>query len=77
MARASARVMLTDDETVFDSGPAGEPTPDQAVLKSERAGQLWRAFRELPAHCQALLRLLMASPPPSYAEIAISRRSSA
>ena len=47
-----------------------EPTPEQAVLKSERADQLWRAFRELPAHCQALLRLLMASPPPSYAEIA-------
>jgi RNA polymerase sigma factor (sigma-70 family) len=69
MARASARVMPTDDQSVFDSGPAGEPTPEQAVLKSERADLLWRAFRELPARCQVLLRLLMASPPPSYLEI--------
>jgi DNA-directed RNA polymerase specialized sigma24 family protein len=61
--------MPTDDESVFDFGPASEPTPEQAVLRSERADQLWRAFRELPARCQVLLRLLMASPPPSYAEI--------
>jgi RNA polymerase sigma factor (sigma-70 family) len=69
MARAGARVVPTDDETVFDFGSAGEPTPEQAVLKSERAEELWRAFRELPARCQVLLRLLMASPPPSYLEV--------
>jgi len=69
MARASARVMPTDDESVFDFGPSSEPTPEQAVLRSERADQVWRAFRELPARCQMLLRLLMASPAPSYAEV--------
>jgi RNA polymerase sigma factor (sigma-70 family) len=70
MARASAKVIPTDDETVFDLGQAPDPTPEQAVLGSERADLLWRAFRQLPARCQVLLRLLMAAPPPSYIEVA-------
>jgi RNA polymerase sigma factor (sigma-70 family) len=69
-SRASARVVPTDDDAVFDSSEKGEVTPEQAVLLSERSDQLWRAFRELPAHCQLLLRLLMATPAPSYAEVA-------
>jgi RNA polymerase sigma factor (sigma-70 family) len=70
ISRASARVMPTDDETVFDTGQADEPTPEQAVLVAERDGQLWSAFRRLPEHCQALLRMLMAAPAPSYVEVA-------
>lgn len=70
MARASTRVVPTDDETVFDTGQAADPTPEQAVLDSERAHQLWRAFRQLPDRCQMLLRLLIAAPAPSYAEVA-------
>jgi RNA polymerase sigma factor (sigma-70 family) len=69
-ARASARVVLSDDDAVFDAQEAGGETPEQAMLRSERADQLWRAFRTLPARCQQLLRLLMANPPPSYAEVA-------
>jgi len=69
-SRASARVVLTDDDAVFDAQEAGGETPEQAVLRSERADQLWRAFRTLPARCQMLLRLLMATPPPSYTEVA-------
>lgn len=69
-SRASARVVLTDDDAVFDTQEAGGETPEQAVLRSERADQLWRAFRTLPARCQLLLRLLMANPPPSYTEVA-------
>jgi len=69
-SRASARVVLTDDDAVFDAREAGGETPEQAVLRSERADQLWRAFRTLPARCQMLLRLLMATPPPSYTEVA-------
>ena len=69
-SRASARVVLTDDDAVFDAQDARGETPEQAVLRSERADQLWRAFRTLPARCQMLLRLLMATPPPSYTEVA-------
>jgi RNA polymerase sigma factor (sigma-70 family) len=69
-SRASARLYLTDDDAVFDAQEAGGETPEQAALRSERADQLWRAFRTLPARCQLLLRLLMANPPPSYTEVA-------
>ncbi len=74
-SRASARVVPTDDDAVFDArqadaGKPGEATPEEAVLMSERADQLGRAFRALPAPCQKLLRLLMATPAPSYAEVA-------
>jgi RNA polymerase sigma factor (sigma-70 family) len=68
-SRASARVIPTDD-TVFDAREAEGATPEQAVLVSERADQLWRAFRTLPARCQLLLRMLMATPAPSYTEVA-------
>jgi RNA polymerase sigma factor (sigma-70 family) len=69
-ARASARVVPTDDDAVFDVREDAQASPEQAVLLSERAEQLWRAFRKLPARCQQLLRLLMATPAPSYAEVA-------
>ncbi len=68
-SRASARVVLTDD-AVLGALEGGEATPEQAVLLSERSDLLWRAFRTLPARCQLLLRLLMATPAPSYAEVA-------
>lgn len=68
-SRASARVVLTDD-AVLGALEAGEATPEQAVLLSERSDLLWRAFRTLPGRCQLLLRLLMATPAPSYAEVA-------
>jgi RNA polymerase sigma factor (sigma-70 family) len=69
-SRASARVVPTGDDAVFDAIQEGEATPEQALLLSERADELWRAFRALPARCQVLLRLLMAAPAPSYAEVA-------
>ncbi|HSH23736.1 MAG TPA: sigma-70 family RNA polymerase sigma factor [Acidimicrobiales bacterium] len=39
------------------------------LLAEERDASLWRAFRSLPAQCQSLLRVLMADPRPSYAEV--------
>ncbi len=54
-----------------------EASPEQAVLQAEqarldaqRARRLWRAFSELSARCQQLLRVLIATPPPTYAEAA-------
>jgi RNA polymerase sigma factor (sigma-70 family) len=49
--------------------PAVTDDLDAAVLREERDAALWKAFRVLPARCQALLRVLMADPPPSYAEV--------
>lgn len=42
---------------------------DARLLAEERDAMLARAFGHLPARCQSLLRVLMASPPPSYEEV--------
>ena len=38
-------------------------------MLEQRDAALWRAFDRLPARDQALLRLLVADPQPSYQEI--------
>ena len=43
---------------------------DAALLDKERDAALWRAFGDLPERCQLLLRVLMATPSPAYAEVA-------
>jgi len=61
----------------LDITPAvGNPT-EEVVLAAEteredaaRAAAMWRAFERLSGRCRELLRILMASPPPSYAEVA-------
>ena len=42
---------------------------DAALLLEERDAALWRAFERISDRCQSLLRVLMASPPPSYLEV--------
>jgi len=76
IARTSARTIPAHEATLAGLGHVDGHTPEQAVLDaeqamldSERARQIWRAFRELSARCQQLLRVLMASPPPKYAEV--------
>jgi RNA polymerase sigma factor (sigma-70 family) len=75
--RANARIVPTEDMALFDDVGA-DPNPVEAeVLRAEserenarRARIVWQALGRLPARCQQLLRVLMASPPPSYAEVA-------
>ena len=75
--RAAGRTLPTDDMDRLDLTPiTGNPT-EEAVLAAEqeredadRAALVWRALDRLSARCRELLRVLMASPPPSYAEIA-------
>jgi len=51
--------------------PCGDATvsPDQPLIEEERDAALWRAFDALSGPCKALLRALLADPPPSYAEL--------
>jgi RNA polymerase sigma factor (sigma-70 family) len=53
----------------WEDVPAADDPLDEALLREERDAALWRAFRTLKPHCQTLLRVLMADPPPSYAEV--------
>lgn len=43
--------------------------PEEPVLRAEQDARLWGAFRSLPTLCRSLLRVLMADPAPSYAEV--------
>jgi RNA polymerase sigma factor (sigma-70 family) len=56
------------DDALPDTADPG-PAVDAAVLLDERDGALWRAFTLIGERCQRLLRVLMASPPPSYQEV--------
>jgi RNA polymerase sigma factor (sigma-70 family) len=42
---------------------------DSGQLLDERDALLWHCFGQLNERCQQILRALMASPPPSYAEV--------
>ena len=46
----------------------GEPL-DAHLLREERDAELWRTFEQLGERCRTLLRVLMTTPPPSYAEV--------
>jgi RNA polymerase sigma factor (sigma-70 family) len=77
VARTSTRTLPAADDSLVSFGHVEHHSPEQAVLEAEQAmldsqrtRQVWHAFRELPARCQQLLRVLMATPPPSYAEVA-------
>jgi len=77
VARGAARLVLTADPDMLDPGEADEKSPEQALLDSEQAAlddimaaRLWRAFGALSDRCQKLLRVLIATPPPNYADVA-------
>ena len=63
---AGRQVPMGDDLPEPDS-PA--PPLDAELLRDERDALLWRAFARLPERDQALLRLLVSDPMPSYEEI--------
>ena len=76
LIRLGTRTTTTDNPYLLDAASDGE-SPEDVVLESEeaavrlrRARQLWSAFHLLPSRCQQLLRMLIASPPPSYTDIA-------
>jgi RNA polymerase sigma factor (sigma-70 family) len=71
--RRSGRELIawTGDEG-YDAADTKLAPVDLALLEEERDVALWLAFEQLPARCQALLRVLVASEPTAYAEIASS-----
>ncbi|KUN80555.1 RNA polymerase subunit sigma-24 [Streptomyces bungoensis] len=73
--RGLTRLTLTDDPQVLDRA-SEERTPEQSLidseeqaLQAERIRRLWQEFEALGERCRQLLRVLMASPPPSYLEV--------
>ncbi|CCK25889.1 RNA polymerase sigma factor [Streptomyces davaonensis JCM 4913] len=69
------RLTPTDDPYLLDRA-SEDRTPEESVLdseeaaaQSERVRRLWQEFDGLGDRCRQLLRVLMASPPPSYQEV--------
>jgi RNA polymerase sigma factor (sigma-70 family) len=66
----------TKREPVLDVVQIMAPVPDQRaavdseLLRAERDTALWSLFERLGDGCRRLLRVMIATPPPSYAEIA-------
>lgn len=56
------------DDAPFDLPDDAEPL-DAGLLVDERDAQLWHCFAQMSGRCQQLLRVLMASPPPTYADV--------
>jgi RNA polymerase sigma factor (sigma-70 family) len=68
--RRSKREQPSFDEDGLPDVPDDAAPLDAALLDEERDAALWRALDQMPARCRLLIRVLMASPPPSYAEVA-------
>jgi RNA polymerase sigma factor (sigma-70 family) len=75
--KAAHRVVISEDMAVFETVPVDDNPTEGEVLAAEsdredarRAKVLWQAVERLPDRCRELIRVLMASPPPSYAEVA-------
>lgn len=67
--RRSGREQLSlDADTTIDLQDRAEPL-DTRLLNQERDAQLWASFGGLQPRCQQLLRVLMADPAPSYAQV--------
>ncbi|MFK4144883.1 RNA polymerase sigma factor [Streptomyces sp. NPDC004065] len=73
--RSLSRLTVTDDPQLLDR-VSEDGTPEQSLLDSEEAAaqserirRLWQEFEALGERCRRLLRVLMASPPPSYQEV--------
>jgi RNA polymerase sigma factor (sigma-70 family) len=68
--RAGGRELVgLADDTAFDVVDELAPALDQALLQDERDAALWECFARLSERCQRLLRVLMATEPPAYAQV--------
>ncbi|MGH9225056.1 MAG: RNA polymerase sigma factor [Acidimicrobiales bacterium] len=67
--KRNGRQVPTGDDEEFEGADPLAPPPEARLLASERQRAVWDAVAELPSHCQRLLRMFMADPPPSYDEI--------
>jgi RNA polymerase sigma factor (sigma-70 family) len=68
--RTAKRVSPLDQDGADDRADETLEPLDASLLREERDAQLWHAFAQLPPGCQALLRLLLVDPAPSYEDVA-------
>ncbi|MCW2933352.1 MAG: rpoE [Actinomycetia bacterium] len=69
--RVSRRADVPRPGDDFAAIPDGGPEPGDRLLREERDAALWQALAKLGESCRRLLRVLLADPPPSYAEASV------
>lgn len=70
LRRSGRELVGGDDDAAASVVDELAPTLDAALLEHERDAQLWQCFSRLSERCQRLLRVLMATEPPAYVEVA-------
>ena len=68
--RRSRRETAVDVVEIMTSVPDERAAVDRDLLRSERDSALWELVERTSDGCRRLLRVMIATPPPSYAEIA-------
>jgi RNA polymerase sigma factor (sigma-70 family) len=68
LIRRTSRQRVVRDYEPVDMPDPGPPV-DHVLLTDERDAALWRLVNQLGELCRRLLRVLMATPPPSYPEV--------
>ncbi|HSK26141.1 MAG TPA: sigma-70 family RNA polymerase sigma factor [Jiangellales bacterium] len=63
------RVLLSWHDQALEDVRAEQPPPEQSLLAAERVRDVHEAVDKLPPLWRTLMRMLMADPRPSYAEI--------
>lgn len=67
--RRGRDTVTRDDDLGTEAVDTTAEELDASLLETERDVNLWTCFRRLPANCQQLLRVLMATDRPNYAEV--------
>lgn len=70
LRRSGREVVSGVDDTWVEVVDELAPRLDAALLTEERDRALWQCFTGLSERCQHLLRVLMATDPPAYTEVA-------
>jgi len=67
--RKGKREHAFGDDDAVAAIPDQRSSLDSALLVDERDALLWQLVDRLPDRCRSLLRVLMADPPPAYADV--------
>lgn len=71
LRRAKRERLNAGDDAALDLADGADPV-DARLLLLERDAALWEAFSRMPERCQRLLRVLVATPQPSYDEVSVA-----
>jgi RNA polymerase sigma factor (sigma-70 family) len=68
--RRTSREPVLEVHEIMSAVPDPRPPVDHELLRGERDTALWELFERLSDGCRRLLRIMIAAPPPPYADIA-------